>query len=382
MTQLLAVLLLGSVRGRARLEHAAMRGRGLATRMSSVTAPVADARDAVASLWSMTAGPERSSSILYGDMDADQTTLGVRISRDSTITKLWTRDDWSKHMDHWRFWRHLIFWPRSTVVRSLLPLLLSLSGWTVLSFSCKFSLPMPALALSVSPLALLLAFRVNSATARFSEARTQWGRAVLHARDAAAIIATMSHITPTAQATCCRLLCSFGWAVKSVLRGDDSLRLVLDTLLPASMADWVARRRKPPLAIISLVRQLTANVEAPNAAAQSLSTCLSDLNGAFGGMERIFSTPLSPTYMRHTTRGLLLWLGMLPAGLYGAGVPLLPALAAVCSTAYIMLGIEVRALRPRGFARSSCRRCRAGTGLPSEESRTRSSPVALNPACS
>ncbi|KAG8470414.1 hypothetical protein KFE25_008835 [Diacronema lutheri] len=332
-------LLVGTVRGPA-LRHArgVVRARGVGAQLRSAAEPADGVRADVAALWTTQYG--ECGTILYGDSNADATTLGVRISQDSTITKLWTRDDWAKHVDVYRFWRHLVFWPRSTVVRSLLPVLAGLSAWTALVFAGGFSLPMPALALSVSPLALLLAFRVNSATARFSEARTQWGRTVLHARDAAAIIATMGAVPLHTRAECCRLLCSFGWAVKSVLRSDDSMRIVLDALLPPPMAAWVGNRRKPPLGILALLRQRTANIDAPTSAAQSLSTCLSDLNACYGGMERIFSTPLSPTYMRHTTRGLLLWLGMLPAGLCGAGVSFVHSLVAVCATGYIMLGIE------------------------------------------
>ncbi len=62
---------------------------------------------------------------------------------------------------------------------------------------------------------------------------------------------------------------------------------------------------------------------------------------AFGGMERLFSTPLSPTYMRHTSRGLFLFLFLLPCGLVAGGCSSLPALvAATCSAGYVSLGID------------------------------------------
>ena len=52
-------------------------------------------------------------------------------------------------------------------------------------------------------------------------------------------------------------------------------------------------------------------------------------------------TPLSPTYMRHAQRGLLLWLSMLPCGLLSAGCSSAgKLLLVVLATAYIMLGIE------------------------------------------
>jgi putative membrane protein len=45
--------------------------------------------------------------------------------------------------------------------------------------------------------------------------------------------------------------------------------------------------------------------------------------------------------MRHTSRGLLLWLALLPSGLLGAGCTTLPKLLlVVLTTAYIMLGID------------------------------------------
>ena len=66
-----------------------------------------------------------------------------------------------------------------------------------------------------------------------------------------------------------------------------------------------------------------------------------ELDRIYGGTERLISTPLSPTYMRHTSRGLLLWLFMLPMGLNSAGCSaILKLLLVVTSTSYIMLGID------------------------------------------
>ncbi|KAJ1624609.1 Bestrophin, RFP-TM, chloride channel-domain-containing protein, partial [Pavlovales sp. CCMP2436] len=341
------VVLLGATSLATRLAprlavHADLRRASLVSMGGEPDPAIAETRRLLNDLWKSEVSTSGSvSPSLYGDANADQTTLGVRISRDSTITKLWAKEDWVYHMNQFRYFRHIVFWPRSTVVRALRPLIACLACWSVVVYRLQCSLPLQALALSASPLGLLLAFRVNAATARFGEARGQWGRAVLHARDAAAIINAMPTVPPATRAVCCRLLCCFGWAAKASLRGEDSLHQVLETLLPPAMAAWVDGRRKPTLGLLALLRQLTANTGATTAAAQGLSTCLSDLNACFGGMERLYSTPLSPTYMRHTTRGLLLWLAMMPAGLFGAGVPLMQTLVAVLATAYITLGIEV-----------------------------------------
>ena len=50
------------------------------------------------------------------------------------------------------------------------------------------------------------------------------------------------------------------------------------------------------------------------------------------------TTPLSPTYARHTMRGLLVWLMILPCGLLNAGCVSLPKLLVVVAfTSYIMV---------------------------------------------
>ena len=53
------------------------------------------------------------------------------------------------------------------------------------------------------------------------------------------------------------------------------------------------------------------------------------------------TTPLSPSYSRHASRGLILWLLLLPGGLLAGGCnSLLKLLIVTVSNAYIMLGID------------------------------------------
>ena len=73
----------------------------------------------------------------------------------------------------------------------------------------------------------------------------------------------------------------------------------------------------------------------------TLQDRISELTLCFGGMERILSTPLSPTYQRHTSRGIMLWLLLLPLGLIGAGCTTLLKMCLVeVAIAYVMLGID------------------------------------------
>ena len=264
------------------------------------------------------------------------------ISQDSTVSQLWGRAEWEKHTQPSRYWRNVITWPRSTILVTLNPVLLVLAAWSMVVFRNSYKLTAGALGYMASPLALLLAFRVNTAVARFHEARSQWGAAVLHARDLASIVACTKEVPLATRALVCRLLVAFGWAAKAAVRYEEDVGQVLRALLPSEMAASVAAARKPAVAILTVLRkELLALPLLPNHAACAMQDAITQLNRAFGGMERLASTPLSPTYVRHTSRGLLLWLFMLPCGLLSAGCSTAIKLAlVVTSTAYIMLGID------------------------------------------
>jgi len=290
-------------------------------------------------LWSL---PCSSEGCLLGEtVRADATRLGVLVSKDSTITKLWDLHDWEKHTSPRRMWRHLVFWPKSTILRRLYSMLLVLSAWSLLVYRFRICLPAAAVSYSVSPLALLLAFRVNAANARFAEARSQWGRAIFAARELAANIAVDVNVPSSTKDGCARAICCFGWAVKASLRGVADLELVLNALLAPEAAIWVMTQKKPSLALLMLVRKWLAPHPIPLASAQAIASCIADLNLCYGGMERILSTPLSPTYGRHTSRGLMLWLAMLPCALVASGVSnVFSLLVTQLGVAYVMLGID------------------------------------------
>ena len=48
----------------------------------------------------------------------------------------------------------------------------------------------------------------------------------------------------------------------------------------------------------------------------------------------------SPSYHRHCSRALIVWLGALPFALEGQGHSALQTLVAVASTAFLLLGID------------------------------------------
>ena len=100
-------------------------------------------------------------------------------------------------------------------------------------------------------------------------------------------------------------------------------------------------RLRPALACLLLLRKVIQPLKLRSHEMKALMESLTDLDRLYGGMERLQSTPLSPTYMRHSSRGLILWLFMLPCGLLGAGcTTALKHLLVVVSTSYVMLGID------------------------------------------
>jgi len=272
-----------------------------------------------------------------------ETQLGTRVSQESTVTVLWSRADWDKHVNSARYARALLNWPWSTVLRGLLPELAALLLWSCLAWWRHWTLTSGAVGWLASPLALLLAFRVNAAVSRFNEGRVLWGRVIWATRDLALMLAAAPRISHATCELCCRLLVSFGWAVKATVRteGTTELSAVLETLLPPDALQVVTTARKPPLALLALLRHATLRLRLPPAQMATLQDRISELTLCFGGMERILSTPLSPTYQRHTSRGIMLWLLLLPLGLIGAGCTTLLKMCLVeVAIAYVMLGID------------------------------------------
>jgi len=301
----------------------------------SALASTAAAIDSIWSLPSTQAGTRRA--------------LAARERDASTHAELWARADWDDHTRKDRLLQILVRWPQSTLARALAPSLLVLSAWSCVVWKAHFTMTASALGWLATPLTLLLAFRVNSVIARLHEARTMWGQFIVTTRNLGEILAaTSTDELPLAdRALCCRYLVAFGWCAKAATRhGEEDVRPILHALLPRSEARAVAAARKPALALLALLRHATQRRDFSSHVARSVTDGLSELNRVYGGLERLLSMAFSPMYMRHTQRGLLLWLGMLPCGLLGAGCTSVAKLVLVVTcVAYLMLGIDEIAIQ-------------------------------------
>jgi len=257
------------------------------------------------------------------------------ISSGNTISKLWTAENWARHTSKKRYLFNVISWPRSTVLRGLLPLLTLLAVWSSVVWKMSIRFSPTSLSLLASPLALLLAFRVNNSISRFHMARQQWGLMVFHSRDFASVLNSCEGISTILRETCAKLLVAFGWCVKCAMRDEDCADVV-NLLLPSATAEYVLGRRKPAIAILSLLRKELGKIKFESASTQRvLSEKISGLNENYGGMERLMTTPLSPGYSRHASRCLMVWLLLLPGGLLSGGCQsMVKLITIVVATAY------------------------------------------------
>ena len=86
----------------------------------------------------------------------------------------------------------------------------------------------------------------------------------------------------------------------------------------------------------------TSAIEA--AAATTVAEQLEGLSKVGGACFRLLTSPIPPTYQRHVTRALLVWLAALPLAL-PRELGLWPLLFAVLSTSYLTLGIDEIAIQ-------------------------------------
>mmetsp|Transcript_17562 Transcript_17562/g.49596 ORF Transcript_17562/g.49596 Transcript_17562/m.49596 type:complete len:423 (+) Transcript_17562:170-1438(+) len=277
-------------------------------------------------------------------------------SRDSSYTKTWTNDDWEGYqlMSLWRYKSHLLSWPTSPTARGVLPAVLVFVVWTLVvsfvtthvpifsRFMEKSSFTMGISSFS-SPIALLLALRTNRALNRLLEARSMFG---IMARNCASLAGLTSiyatKIDSDKALLIGRYLSIFGWSMKGVVRSEDD-QLVYKAMLPPKEVAWIQRNAADtPTCVIFRVRELIASMvgQIPSVAADAMEHRLSELESTMGVCKRLLGSPIPPTYTRHTSRVMCLFLGLLPLALVSAKVAPLSSVIIVALLGYVFIGID------------------------------------------
>jgi len=308
---------------------------------------------------------QQLAAIRPSDPSADQSAPIALISAGSSYTRLWTPLTWLKHADppHVRYIRHISKWPLSTSAKKIFPaVIISATYSLVMSYIFrharigKYQLTATtkgaaaALGALTAPLALLLTLRANASLGRLNEARVLWGRLILRGRNLASVLKVyVMPIDPATAILAARYLSILGWSIKAMVRNESasSQREVYEMMLGKEEAAWLqAQTTKPPIAIVHRLRHLIAGVcmmsTNPNffVPHSSMEHALDDLDATTGGCERLLTSPIPPTYSRHLSRIMCLYLCILPLASVASGMPSLGSMLASAIVSYVLVGVD------------------------------------------
>lgn len=260
--------------------------------------------------------------------------------RDSTYTKLWSFDDWERHQRQsiFRYIRHIKTWPRSTTVHNILPTIAAEIIWCIFVFrltqrgeqsmtpglSSKYAV---TLTFMQAPILLLLTLRTNRALDRMLESRTAWGALSRTTKSLMGLIC--AYIMPQQPETAmimARYLTFIGWSLKGMLRKDDHDEYMMDIFTSVPMEkEWLLQTPgKRPMAIVARLRYMMAELGKHSSSHSSLlppvilhrmESILYDIESSIGTCARLASSPIPPTYTRHTSRVLVCYMFLLPFAL-------------------------------------------------------------------
>ena len=292
-------------------------------------------------------------------------------SAGSSYTALWTDLTWRKHAlpPHVRYYRHVRRWKYSTSARKILPAVMASSLYSLaMAFALRHvrvgryqlgAMTEGASAAAASlgmPLALLLTLRANASLGRLNEARQLMGRMILRGRNLASYLRV--YVLPTdpgAAVLAARYLAVFPWACKALVRSEpqDGRAKVYEAMLGPEGAAWLLSRSRQHVAIVLRLRQIIASAASTSSSRAppgrdghfyvphaSMERALDDLDAVAGGCERLLSSPIPPTYSRHLSRIMFMYLALLPFSLVASGSPSLGAMVASALASYVLVGID------------------------------------------
>lgn len=257
-------------------------------------------------------------------------------------------------------WLRLLFVVRGSILRDIAPqLILTTMFATVVTilhgqvFLWKVPLNFVPFSLIGVTLAIFLAFRNSTSYDRYWEARRLWGALLVDTRTLARQALTLND-NPAAAPVMINRLAAFVHAVRHHLRGTDPTA-DLARLLPQEDCKRLATARNKAAVLLLMLGEWSAQQRrqgslAP-ALAQAMEPPLDRLGGAFGGCERIASTPIPFTYAVIVHRTIYIYCVLLPFGLVDSISVMTPVIVAFIAYTFFALealGAEIE--EPFGFA--------------------------------
>ncbi|QEI07342.1 hypothetical protein FXN63_16945 [Pigmentiphaga aceris] len=257
-------------------------------------------------------------------------------------------------------WLRLIFVVRGSILRDIAPQLLLTTAFATLVtylhgqvFLWKVPLNFVPFSLIGLTLAIFLGFRNNTSYARYWEARQLWGALLVETRTLARQALSLTD-NPQDAPVLINQLTAFVHALRHQLRGTDP-SADLARLLPAESCTRLAQARNKSAVLLLMMgdwmgEQRRRGHLAP-ALAQAMERPLGRLGAAFGGCERIASTPIPFTYSVIVHRTIYAYCVLLPFGLIDSISTMTPVIVAFIAYTFFALealGAEIE--EPFGLA--------------------------------
>ncbi|KAL1523630.1 hypothetical protein AB1Y20_018566 [Prymnesium parvum] len=273
-----------------------------------------------------------------------------------TMTHLWDKRSWKRHRSLGRWWLFVRNWPSSSILKSIRPLINVLLLFTLLIIAVNrlaehaglgrpLQLPLAPLSLQAASIGLLVVFRNNQTHDRLKEAQRALGGLGPLGREIMQLL--IVHVPPARARDvghAARLLALYGWALKMQCRGEEqSLAPIAAILLPRAHG-WLLQRENRPAAVLLRLRAVLGALRAHGAlnsdAFKFIEERLAKLSAVDATCNRLATFPVPPSYHRHGSRALILWLGSLPFVMEGLNCHILQSLVSVACTAFLLLGID------------------------------------------
>jgi len=299
--------------------------------------------------------------------------IGQRQSRSSLVCRADGKEDsrkyrrvafdfelWKKHRSGDRYLYNLTTFPSSRILWSLLPpTMWGVSVATAVGVyeTCLANGTLPAdlphitwsqplfLSLSSFALSLLLVFRTNSSYGRFDEARKMWGATLNRCRDITRQAVTFFPKECEEQKVAVgRWMIAFARAMRIHFQNEGDLRTDLKDVLSAQELDLLCGAQHKPVMALAVMSEIIGSTKLNSMEAMQMQMNLTHFHDQLGGCERLLRTPIPLSYTRHTGRFLLIWLTLLPFGLWktcGWSTLVIEAITALLLLGIDEIGIEI-----------------------------------------
>jgi putative membrane protein len=245
-----------------------------------------------------------------------------------------------------RKWLHLLVSPRGSfspgVMRRVLAFgVIAVALWLANKLYHRVSLSIGLYEIAGAVIALILAFRTNTAYDRFWEGRTLWGSIVNASRNIPRIVGEHASVDPSAVRELAVWVVVFAHTSRRSLRCQTALPEV-ERLLPADQFEALAAHPHPPLHAAQQISARIAGFARAGTLERNIAVRAEEevcvLVNCLGGCERILKTPTPLGYVLLLQRGVALYLATLPLALIDALGGMTPVVTMM--VAYPILMIE------------------------------------------